>query len=469
MESPFRAPLTCALAHALDYLVDLERAPVGATASLDELRGRLARPLEEDGCAAEQVVDELVADTAGGIVGSAGGRFFGWVIGGTVPAALAGDWLTATWDQNAASYACGPAEAVIEEVAGGWLKELLGLPMSASVAFTTGSQLAHLTCLAAARHDLLARLGWDVEQDGLVGAPRIRVLTSSEYHGSIDRAIRFLGLGQSAIETLPVDAEGRLTPASLAEAFAIGGDVPTIVVLQAGDLNVGAFDPFADLIEVAHRHGAWVHVDGAFGLWAATSPKYRHFLAGVEAADSWVTDGHKWLNVPYDCGYAFVHHPDAHRAAMTFHASYLQRSEAVREPKDWNPEWSRRGRGVATYAAIRQLGRGGIAALIERCCRHASVLVDGIGALSGAELLWAPRLNQGLVRFRDPRPNATAADHDRWTDAVIAHVVAGGEAFFTGTTWRGVRAMRVSVCNWQTSESDVERSIAAVKAVLDAG
>lgn len=469
MESAFRAPLTRALAHALDYLDGLERAPVGATASLDELRARLARPLAAEGCAAEQVVDELVADTAGGIVGSAGGRFFGWVIGGAVPAALAADWLTATWDQNAASYACGPAEALIEEVAGGWLKELLGLPMSASVAFTTGSQLAHLTCLAAARHDLLARLGWDVEQDGLVGAPRIRVLTSSEYHGSIDRAVRFLGLGQSAIETLPVDAEGRLTPASLAEAFAIGGDVPTIVVLQAGDLNVGAFDPFADLIEIAHRHGAWVHVDGAFGLWAATSPRYRHFLAGVEAADSWVTDGHKWLNVPYDCGYAFVHHPDAHRAAMTFHASYLQRSEAVREPKDWNPEWSRRGRGVATYAAIRQLGRGGIAALIERCCRHASVLADGIGALPGAELLWVPRLNQGLVRFRDPRPDATAADHDRRTDAVIAAIVAGGEAFFTGTTWRGVRAMRVSVCNWQTSESDVERSIAAVKAVLDAG
>jgi glutamate/tyrosine decarboxylase-like PLP-dependent enzyme len=467
MDASYRTALTRALAHALDYLAALDRAPVGATTGLDELRARLGRPLAEEGCEAARVVDDLVADTTGGIIGSAGGRFFGWVIGGAVPAALACDWLTATWDQNAASYACGPAEAVIEETVAGWLTELLGLPATASVAFTSGSQMAHLTCLAAARHFLLSRLDWDVERKGLAGAPRLRLLTSSEYHGSVDRAVRFLGLGLDAIETLSVDDEGWLRPAALDAALATGEAAPTIVLLQAGDLNIGAFDPFAELVPIARRYGAWVHVDGAFGLWAAASPVYRHLLAGVEAADSWVTDGHKWLNVPYDSGYAIVNHRDAHKAAMTYHASYLQRSEAVREPKDWNPEWSRRGRGVATYAALRQLGRAGIAAMIERCCRHAANLANGIGELPGAELLWAPRLNQGLVRFRDPRPGATASDHDRQTDRVIANVAAAGEAFFTGTTWRGVRAMRVSVCNWQTNESDVARSIAAVRAVLE--
>ena len=326
--------------------------------------------------------------------------------------------------------------------------------------------MAHVTCLAAARHALLRQQGWDCERDGLSGAPRMRVLSSSERHGSLERAVRLLGFGTSAVVELPADADGRLQPATLRQALDSQPACPTIVVLQAGDLQMGAYDPFADLIPLAHHSSAWVHIDGAFGLWAHASPTYRHHLVGVEQADSWATDGHKWLNVPYDCGYAFVAHPQAHRSSLSQRASYLIHTEEVRDQLNWNPEWSRRGRGVATYAALRQLGKRGVADLIERCCRHARSLVTQIGALPGAELVWEPQVNQGLVRFLDPNPSATLADHDRWTDAVIRAVIETGEAFFSGTTWRGQRCMRVSVCNWQTNEADVARAVAATEQAL---
>ena len=464
--SPYRPVLERALAHALTYLGDLEHAPVAAPATLTELRARLARTLLDDGVEAAQVLDELVADVAGGVLGSAGGRFFGWVIGGAVPAALAADWLTSTWDQNAAIYACGPAEAVIEELCGSWLKELLGLPATASFAFVTGSQMAHVTCLAAARHALLAKRGWDVERKGLHGAPPIRILSSSERHGSIERAVRLLGFGAESVVDVAPDDDGRLPLDALRVALEAHADGPTIVVLQAGDLNIGAYDEFGELIPLARSHGAWVHVDGAFGLWAATSPTLCHLLRGVAEADSWTTDGHKWLNVPYDCGYAFVADPEPHRASMSHRASYTIYVEDARDQIDWNPEWSRRGRGVATYAAIRQLGRRGIANLIDRSCRHARTLVTRIGALAGAEMTWEPQVNQGLVRFFDTSPGATDADHDRRTDAVIAAIRETGEAFFGGTTWRGKRCMRVSVSNWQTTDADVERAVATVRRVL---
>lgn len=444
----------------------LEQAPVGATTSLAELRQRLARRLPDGGIEAAQVIDELVADVAGGILGSAGGRFFGWVIGGTLPAALAADWLTATWDQNAARTMGGPAVAVIEDVCGAWLKEILGLPPEASFALVSGSQMAHVTCLAAARHALLARRAWDVERDGLTSAPRLRVLTSTEHHRSLERAVRLLGLGTRCLHELPVDARGRLLPTTLSQALSDEPESPTIVVLQAGDLNIGAYDPFADLIPLAHHFNAWVHVDGAFGLWVQASPVYRHLLQGVEQADSWATDGHKWLNTPYDCGYAFVAHPEAHRAALAQQASYIVQTEEGRDPSDWNPEWSRRGRGIATYAALRQLGKQGVTDLIERCCQHAQTLVTEIGRLPGAEVIWTPQVNQGLVRFLDGRPDATEADHDRRTNAVIDRIAATGEAFFSGTTWRGQRCMRVSVCNWQTNEQDITRAITAIERVL---
>jgi glutamate/tyrosine decarboxylase-like PLP-dependent enzyme len=461
-----RGALERALGHALRHLGGLEGASVAATATLDELRGRLGRPLTDEGVEPAQVVDELVADAAGGVLGSAGGRFFGWAIGGALPAALAADWLTSTWDQNAALYACGPAVAVIEEVCGAWLKDVLGIPEGASFAFVSGCQMAHVTCLAAARHALLGRRGHDVERDGLSGTPALRVLSGAARHGSIERAIRLLGLGSACVVDLPVDAADRLTAETLGAALATNAGRPTVVLLQAGDLNIGAYDPFAELIPIAHEAGAWVHIDGAFGLWAATSPTHRHRLAGVGLADSWATDGHKWLNVPYDCGYAFVAHPEAHRGALSHRASYLTHDDDARDQIDWNPEWSRRGRGVATYAALRQLGRRGLADLIDRCCRHARALVAGIGALPGAEVLWAPQINQGLVRFRDEHPGASEAHHDRRTDAVVEAILATGEAFFTGTTWRGRRCMRVSVCGWQTGEADVARAIAAVARAL---
>ena len=463
----FGNTLETATRSALAHLENLDCLPVAATASLDSLRSRLGRALTDERIAPEQVVLELVRDVDGGIVGSAGGRFFGWVIGGSLPAALAADWLAAAWDQNACLYAAGPAAAIVEEVAGRWLKEILGLPARASFAMVTGCQMAHVTCLAAARHAVLAGRGWDVEQRGLYGAPAIRILSSSERHGTIERALRLLGLGREQVTDLPVDPQGRLEPNVLERALQAVRPAPTIVLLQAGDVNIGAYDPFATLIPIARRHGAWVHVDGAFGLWAAASGRYRHLVEGVAEADSWATDGHKWLNVPYDCGYAFVADPEPHRASMSHRAPYLTHHAEARDPVDWTPESSRRARGFATYAALRQLGRNGVAALVERCSEHARSLVLRMGRLPGAEVVWEPVINQGLVRFLDPRTGASDQDHDHRTDQVIATILQTGEAFFGGTTWRGRRAMRVSVSNWQTSEDDVERVVNAVAGVLD--
>jgi len=473
----FREPLQTAVRHALAHIENLDALPVAATASLETLRARLARPLAGDGAPPEQVIEDLVRDSAGGIVASAGGRFYSWVIGGSVPAALAADWLTSAWDQNAGLYAAGPAAALVEEIAGEWLKELLGIPAGASFAFVTGCQMAHVTCLAAARHAVLERGGWDVEARGLSGAPAIRLLASRERHGSVKRAVRLLGMGSDNLIGLDTDDQGRLDPQALEQALAAGHatdhsadrnadhNAPTIVILQAGELNTGVFDPFEQLIPIARRYNAWVHIDGAFGLWAHASPRFRHLCAGAAAADSWATDGHKWLNVPYDCGYAFVADPDAQRAAMSYQASYWVFERAAREQIDWNPEWSRRARGFATYAAIRQLGRSGIAGIVERCCDCARALTLGIGRLPGAEVLWEPVINQGLVRFLDP----SGQSHDRRTDEVIAAISASGEAFFGGVTWRGMRAMRISVCNWMTSEGDVERVIRAVERAMETG
>lgn len=465
-KNPFRESLAAALEHSLSYLGNLDRTSVSATAGLETLRGCLAKPLLAEGVPPEQVIAELVHDADGGIIGSAGGRFFAWVVGGVLPAALAADWLTAAWDQNAGIHVAGPAAAIVEDVAAGWLKEILGLPPAASFAFVTGCQMAHTTCLAAARHALLERRGWNVEQQGLYGAPPIRILTSGERHGSIQRAVRLLGMGVAQVIDLPANAEGQLPPDALERELKAGVESPSIVLLLAGDVNRGTYDSFEALIPIARRYGAWVHVDGAFGLWAAASPRYRHLVRGVEGADSWATDGHKFLNVPYDCGYAFVADPAAHCAAMSHRESYLQHHVAARDQMDWNPEWSRRARGFPTYAALRQLGRDGVAALVEQCCEHARSLVSEIGRLPGAEVVSEPVVNQGLVRFLDPRAGASEEDHDCRTDQVIAKVLVDGEAYFGGTTWRGRRAMRVSVCNWQTSTEDVERSVRAISRAL---
>jgi len=318
-----RSALQRALFHALDHLDHLDERPVAPTASAQELHDRLAGALPETGTAPAQVIDHLVAATAGGQMGSAGGRFFAWAIGGALPSALAADWLAATWDVNACLYACGPAAAVVEEVAGEWVKDVLDLPRDASFAFTTGCQMAHMTCLAAARHAVLALQGWDVEQRGLSSAPVIRVLATAARHGSIDRALRYLGIGTDALVSLPIDRDGRVSAHTLSEALA-ASSVPTILVLDAADLNIGAFDPFDQLVPLAHQAGAWVHVDGAFGLWARASATHRHKTTGVELADSWATDAHKWLNTPQDSGIAIVRDRQAHRAAMTLQADYLR-------------------------------------------------------------------------------------------------------------------------------------------------
>jgi glutamate/tyrosine decarboxylase-like PLP-dependent enzyme len=455
-----------ALRHAQDYLARLKEIGIAHTADVVELRQRLGRALTDNGVSPEQVIDELVRDAAPGLTNSASGRFFGWVIGGTLPAALAADWLTSTWDQNVTIAACSPASAVAEEIAGAWLKELLALPMEASFAFTTGCQLAHVTCLAAARHALLKKARWDVDAKGLSGAPKIRILANAQHHGSIARAVAILGLGRENIVPIATDVAGRIVLHAFEVALAASPSAPTIVALQAGDIATGAYDDFASLIPVAKRHGAWVHIDGAFGLWARASPRYCHLARGAEVADSWATDGHKILNTPFDCGYAFVAHPDAHRAAFSLRASYLTHADDARDAIDWTPDWSRRARGFTTYAALRSLGRKGAAQLFETYCDRTCALADGLAALPGVELLSAPIINQALVRFRASQVGAGESDHNRRTEEVIAAINATGEAFFSGTMWHSSRAMRISVCNWRTDADDVTRAIAAVRKVL---
>jgi glutamate/tyrosine decarboxylase-like PLP-dependent enzyme len=458
--------LGAVLSHAVSHHERLPELPVAATSGVAELRMRLDRTLQHAGVAADKVIEDLISDVQGGLHASAGGRFFGWVIGGSLPSALAADWLTSTWDQNAHNYATAPAAAVAEELAGTWLKDLFGLPAKASFALVTGCQMAHLTCLAAARHALLMRRGWDVEKDGLFGAPPIRVLSSEQAHGSISRALRMLGIGTAQLLTIVADPPGQLSAAALEAALGQDSSSATIVVLQAGDINTGAFDNFETLIPLAKRYGAWVHVDGAFGLWTAASPRLRHLMNGAAEADSWATDGHKWLNVPYDSGYAFIADSTAHLNAMAHRAAYISYSDDVRDQSDYNPEWSRRARGFSTYAAIRELGRDGIANQVERCCRHARTLTLGIAQIPGAQLLFESPINQGLVRFLDTRPNATDSDHDLHTDTVIAEIRASGEALFSGTLWRGRRAMRISVCSWRTNDADIERTLGCIARIL---
>jgi len=471
LDPEFRRTLESAFTQAVNHLENLDQTSVAATVELATLRERINQPLARAGVAPEQVIRDLATDVAGGLLGSAGGRFFGWVIGGALPAAVGADWLTSVWQQNSALYACSPAAAVVEETVGTWLQDILGLPAQASFALVTGCQMAHVTCLAAARHALLRNRGWDVEARGMFGAPAIRILSSSERHGSFERAVRLLGFGQSQVKLLPVNDAGQLVAGALEAELKKDTAAPTLVLLQAGDINIGAYDEFATLIPIAKRYRAWVHVDGAFGLWAAASPRLRHLVKGIAAADSWATDGHKWLNVPFDSGFAFVADREAHRASLSIRASYLTHATDARDQVDWNPEWSRRARGFPAYAALRQLGRDGVAELVERCCRHAHSLTTRIGALPGAELLWEPTINQGLVRFPDPRvgsaPGAEAeAAHDLRTDEIIAAILKTGEAFFGGTTWRGRRAMRISVTNWRTNEAEVDRVVNAVAGVL---
>ncbi len=442
--------------YGAEFLESLTERDLTPRASRDELLAALGGPLPETGIGTPEVVRALVEAAEPGIAGMQSGRFFGFVIGGSHPAAIAADWLTSVWDQNAGLYAPSPSAAVVEDVAAEWLRELLALPGGVSSAFVTGCQMAHVTCLAAARHHVLAEAGWDVERDGLAGSPPLRVLVGEEVHVTVPRALRLLGVGASAIVRVPVDDQGRMRPAALRDALASGSG-PTIVCVQAGNVDTGAIDPVADIVPPAREHGAWVHVDGAFGLWAAASERMRPLLAGVEQADSWATDGHKWLNVPYDSGYAFCAHPAAHRAAMQVRAGYLMQSDgdpnAPRDPMDWNPEFSRRARGFPTYAAIRAFGRTGVAELVERCCDHARLFASLLGEAPGVEVVNEVLLNQVLVRF---------GDDDEHTQETVRRVQEDGTCWLSGTTRRGRKAMRISVSNWRTTEEDVRGSVEAI-------
>lgn len=440
--------------YAVDFLAGLPERPVRATSSYAELKEELGGPMPDEGASDDAVLRQLRASDAG-VVAIPGPRYFGFVIGGSLPAALAADWLTSTWDQNAGAYAGGPSASVAEEVAGEWLLDLLGLPAGASFGLTTGCTMAHVTCLAAARHAVLERAGWDVERQGLIGAPPIRIVVGDEAHATIFAAFQYLGLGHDTPARAAVDDQGRVTVAGLEEALE-GADGPAIVCLQAGNVNTGSFDPLRDAIRVVRERvpEAWVHVDGAFGLWAAASHSRRHLLDGNEAADSWATDGHKWLNVPYDAGYAFVSDPRVHQAAMAApHAAYLEYGTAERDEFLWVTEYSRRARGFATWAALRALGRQGVAGMIDRCCDHARRFAELLGAEDGVQILNEVVLNQALIRF---------GDDDQLTRDVVAAVQRDGTCWLSGSTWQGQGVMRISVSNWSTTVADVEASAAAI-------
>jgi glutamate/tyrosine decarboxylase-like PLP-dependent enzyme len=447
-----------AATRAADYRERAASGPVFPNdVDLERIRARLGS-LREEPAPAETAVEQLADAVEGALVATTGPRYFGFVVGGALDAPTAADVLSVGWDQPAFNPWTSPGAAVVEDVAGGWLKELLGLPPGASFGFVTGGQAANTVSLAAARHHVLAEAGWDVERDGLMGAPPLRVVATAERHATIDRALRLLGLGAGTVEPVATGAQGAIEVEDLARVLARGPASPTIVCLQAGNVNTGAFDDLAAATAAARQHGAWVHIDGAFGLWAAANPATRHLTAGMEDADSWATDGHKWLNVPYDSGYAFCAHPDAHVAAMSYTAAYLVGDGlgGLRAPGDYVLESSRRARGFATWAALRQLGRAGVAELVERCCSLARRFGEQLVAIDGVTVVNDIVLNQVLVSF---------GGDDR-TDRVIDRVQRSGECWMGATTWHGQRLMRISVSNWSTTETDVDRSVAAIAGAL---
>jgi Glutamate decarboxylase and related PLP-dependent proteins len=444
------AALDRAHQHALDWLSSLEHRPVPPQASIDQVTRALGAALPDEGSDPAEVIDLLAGACDPGLTAMGSGRFFGFVIGGTHPAALAADWLVSAWDQNCGLRQVTPAHSAVEDVTSAWLLDLLGLPDESAVGFVTGATMANFTGLAAGRDAVLRRAGWDVAQRGLNGGPRVRVIVGAERHDTVDLSLRYLGLGSP--ETVQVDEQGRLRADALQSALSSGTGEPTIVVLQAGNVHSGAFDPFTEAITAAHAHGAWVHVDGAFGLWAAASPSYRRLVAGCEAADSWATDAHKTLNVPYDTGLVIVRDAAALRAAMGMHGAYLIHDE-LGEPFDKVPELSRRGRAFPVWAVLRSLGRSGVAELVERLCRHASTFAAGLGEIEGATLLNDVVFTQVCATFGS----------DSRTQEVVRRLLADGTAWMTGSTWHDQSVLRISVSNWSTTENDVERSLDAVR------
>lgn len=465
MHKPYKPSLDQAFNLATDFLDDLDSAPVGTSLTYEELRSLWDKELPVSGTDASLVIEDLSKAARPGLLLNQSGRFFSWVIGGSHPSALAADWLTSAWDQNAGLYTVAPSAAVAEEIAGTWLKKIFGLSETNSFAFVTGCQMAHFTCLNAARNHLFYNEGWDIETQGFYGAPQIRIICGDQAHVTVSRAIRMLGFGTNAIVEVPTKESGCVDIAALEDELKNSPDIPTIVMLQAGEINTGAFDDFKQIIPIARRYKTWIHIDGAFGLWASASKRYRHLTEGMENADSWATDGHKWLNVPYDCGYAFTAHPVSHHRSLALHASYLTLDKKARDEMDWTPEFSRRARGFATYAAIKELGTQGIEALIDRTCSHAQTIIGEAGQFPNTEIISKPVINQGLLRFLHPS-SQTEADHDAFTEKIIKAINETGEAFFQPTTYKGKRCMRVSVSGWRTNDTDVRRTVTAIENAL---
>jgi glutamate/tyrosine decarboxylase-like PLP-dependent enzyme len=440
---------------ALRYIRSLPERPVAETATRETLMASLGASLADEPVPPGDVIRELADGADDGLVATSSGRFFGFVNGGVLPAALAADWLTSTWDQNPGFYTLSPAAAVVEEVTAEWIRELLSLPSHSSVGFTTGAQMAIVAGLAAARHHLFHAAGWDVEGDGLIGAPPIRVIVGRERHATIGRALRLLGLGERKVVEVAADDQGRMSPRALEDALK-SADVPTIVCAQAGNVNTGSFDPLAEICEATHEHGGWVQVDGAFGLWAAASPRLAHLVKGIELCDSWATDGHKTLNVPYDSGLVACAHPESHSAAMALRAPYLIRNAGERAGSDWTPESSRRGRAFVLWAALRSLGRKGVAEMVESLFDNARRFAARLEELDEVSVLNEVVFNQVLIRV---------ADDDERTREVGRLVRADGAAWLADSLWRDTVVLRISVCDYATSNDDVDRS---VDAILDA-
>ncbi len=453
-----RELLLSAALRAVTYMDTVGTRHVGGRADRTALRAALGGPLPIAATPDERVIAELARSVDTGLVATTGPRYFGFVTGGAVPVTVAAEWLGSAWDQNGALYVMSPAVAVMEDIVAGWILELLGLPATATVGFVTGCHMANFTCLAAARHEVLRRVGWDVERDGLQRAPRVTVVVGDEVHISTVGSLRMLGFGTAELVRVAVDDQGRMKADVLAAELA-GISGPTILCVQAGNVSTGASDPMRDIVALAHAQGAWVHVDGAFGLWAAAVPELAAQVAGVEEADSWATDAHKWLNVPYDSGFAIVAHPGPHRAAMGMRASYLQRGDdEERVGMDWVPESSRRARVIPLYALIRALGADGVRDLILRTCRLAGRMAETLSRQPGVRVLNEVVLNQVLVEFAGSAPADTADT----TREVIARVQADGTCWAGGASWHGHEAMRISVSNWSTTEADIDRSAEAM-------
>lgn len=458
MTDDIRTLLAQTAGHAADYREAVATDPRPLALDYHAMRERVMQPVPEAGSAAASVIEELVALCDGGLMPITGPRFFGWVMGGSHPAGVAADWLVSAWGQNAAYHTPTPAAAAIEDAAESWLLELLDLPRESGIGFTTGATMANAIGLAAARTRVLRDAGWDPDADGLFGAPPVHVLIGEDAHSSLYASLQLIGFGSKRVVPVATDGQGRMLTGALEAAIA-PLDGPKIVIGQAGQINTGSYDPFSDIIAIGHGAGAWVHIDGAFGLWARAAPAYRHLTDGIEAADSWVTDGHKWLQAPYDTGFAIVRDKESHERAMTQWSSYLPAiGQGDRVPSALVPELSRRARGVPVWAVIKALGRAGIAAMIERHCGLTLRMADLLGAEPGVRIHNEVTINQLIVSFGD---GEVAARHAS-TEAVIAAVQQDGTCFVAGASWRGEWVMRISIVGGTTSAEDVERSAAAI-------